>query len=285
MFSPSVFWLWFAGLVVLLAGFFFRRKELAENPALDKLIVLAPVLYAAALAAFGAEHFTSIKGISQMVPAWMHVRLFWAYFVGCALLAAALSFTFKRYFHLSAFLTGIMFLGFVALIHIENAIAKPHDRFTWTVVLRETSFAGGAWAFSSRRLVPLARFFIGIPLLFFAIQHFLHPQFAPGVPLPKITPAWVPFPPLWGYLTGLILLVAGILILINKRTRIAAASVGLWVTLLTVFLYLPIFLMDPPDLLVEGANYVFDTLLFAGTILLLAYATAPPRPPAPQSPH
>lgn len=285
MFSPSVFWLWFAGLITLLAGFLLRRKELAASRGLDKLIVLAPVLYAASLAVFGAEHFAAIKAMSQMVPAWMPARLFWAYFVGCALLAAALSFILNRYVHLSAALLGVMFFVFVALIHLPNAIATPHDRFAWTVVLRETSFAGGAFAFASRRLFPLSRFCISIPMIFFAAQHFLHPRFAPGVPLAKTTPPWVPFPPLWGYLTGAILLIAGILILVNNRTRIAAAFVGAWVTLITVLLYLPIFLTDPPQALLEGINYVADTLLFAGTALLLARATARSLPPLPPSPH
>ncbi len=285
MFSPSIFWLWFAGLVALLVGIVVRHRELAASSGLDKLIDLAPVLYAAPLAVFGAEHFALTKGISQIVPAWMHVRLFWTYFVGCGLLAAALSFILNRYVHLSAALVGVMFFAFVALIHIPNAIASPHDRFAWTVVLRETSFAAGACAFASRRLIPLSRLCISIPLIFFAIEHFLHPQFAPGVPLAKMTPAWVPFPPFWGYLTGVILLVAGILILINKRTRAIAAFVGLWVTLLAVLLYLPIFLTDPPQALLEGVNYVADTLLFAGTTLLLAYAIARPPIPAPQSPH
>ena len=43
---------------------------------------------------------------------------------------------------------------------------------------------------------------MAIPLMFFGVEHFLHPKFAPGVPLAKLTPGWVPAPPVWGYLIG-----------------------------------------------------------------------------------
>jgi len=43
--------------------------------------------------------------------------------------------------------------------------------------------------------------------------------------------------------------------------------------LLTLVLYLPILLTSNGGMaLIEGVNYVYDTLLFAGTILLLASA-------------
>jgi hypothetical protein len=47
--------------------------------------------------------------------------------------------------------------------------------------------------------------------------------------------------------------------------------VGLVMTLLTLFLYLPILLMaSGVPAVLEGANYVWDTLLFAGAVLLVA---------------
>ncbi len=56
--------------------------------------------------------------------------------------------------------------------------------------------------------------------------------------------------------------------LLNKKTRIAATYLGTWLVLLVVFIYGPILitaLADPStDVRVEGINYVFDTLLFAG---------------------
>jgi len=84
--DPSIFWLWFAGSIFLLAGLFAVRKELTLSHGLDKLAVLGPVFVAAPLALFGAEHFVAARFIVQAVPAWMPWRMFWVYFVGAALL-------------------------------------------------------------------------------------------------------------------------------------------------------------------------------------------------------
>jgi hypothetical protein len=67
--------------------------------------------------------------------------------------------------------------------------------------------------------------------------------------------------------------VAGIAILLNKRSQIAATSVGLAMTFLTLLLYTPILAMvSQPSQIIEGVNYVADTLFFGGTVLFLAMA-------------
>jgi hypothetical protein len=69
-----------------------------------------------------------------------------------------------------------------------------------------------------------------------------------------------------------ILLVASISLLLNQRAPLMAAIAGTAATALTIFFYLPIFVVDPPALRLEGVNYIWDTLLFAGTLLMLAAA-------------
>jgi uncharacterized membrane protein len=271
--SRSIFWPWFAGLAILIAGLLTRRRELAKARGLDELVVLGPVFMAAGIAVFGGEHLASPRVLMQIVPVWMPARLFWAYFVGVALIAAALSFVTMKYVRWSATLLGVMFLLFVLMIHAPNVVTNPKDRFLWTVALREIAFAGGAWALAGRRLAIVSRFLVAIPLIFFAAEHFLHPEFAPGVPLSKLTPAWVPARPLWGYLTGAVLLVAGMALLATQRSRFAVTCAGLVLTLLTLFLYAPILAMaSQPAQITEALNYVGDTLLFAGAVLCEAHA-------------
>ncbi len=92
-----------------------------------------------------------------------------------------------------------------------------------------------------------------------ALSTFLHPANVPGVPLEKLMPVWIPGHLLIGYLTGAILVVAGISILLNKKTRMAATYLGTWIVLLVLFIYGPILiaaLADPStDVKVEGINY------------------------------
>jgi hypothetical protein len=49
-------WICAAGVIVLVIGFVAARRELQAAVGLDKLVAVARVLFAAPLAAFGAEH-------------------------------------------------------------------------------------------------------------------------------------------------------------------------------------------------------------------------------------
>jgi uncharacterized membrane protein len=217
------------------------------------------------------EHLVATRSIMQVVPAWMPGRLFFTYFVGIALLAAALSFALKRYVRLAAVLLGIMFLLFVLLIHLPNVVNSPNQRLMWVIFLRDLSFAGGAWALAGGRMAVIGRFWIAIATSFFAVVYFLHPDIAPGVPLPKLTPTWVPLRLFWGYVIGALSLLSGIAVFVNRGAHLAATWLAIAVTMSVLLLYIPLMALSPT---VESLNYAFDTLLFAGTIWLLALTSA-----------
>jgi uncharacterized membrane protein len=175
-----------------------------------------------------------------------------------------------------------MLFLFVVLLHIPKVVANPSDRFAWAVGLRDLTFSGGAFAFAGTqmkdrpiagvpRLVTLGRFFVAIPAVFFGTEHFLHPEFAPGVPLNKLTPAWIPVRLLWPYLVGAALVAAGASIIVNQKARLAATYLGIVLLLLCLFIYLPIVVAIPSDI-GKGLNYFVDTLLFSGAALVLADA-------------
>jgi uncharacterized membrane protein len=289
MLSSTNFWMCLAGLVYLAVGIFVLRKEINAAAGWDKLITLGCVFFAVPLAMFAPEHFPGPQFVKDSVPSWMPVRWFWPYLVGCALVVAATSLTLRKCVRLSSTLLAMMFSLFVCLIYIPSALENPAQRFAWSLLLRDLSFAAGAWSLAglysrasspqqSKWMILFGRIAIAIAAIFFGVQHFLHPEFSPGVPLPKTTPSWVPFPSLWAYLTGAILLAAGIALALNKNPRAAATSIGALMTALTVFLYLPILLLSrgESEIIVE-LNYVADTLLYAGAALLLASAL--PRDP------
>jgi hypothetical protein len=146
VFTHFIFWLWFAGLVFLVAGLVAVRKELATAHGLDKLIALGPVFVAAPMAVFGAEHFVDARGIMQLVPAWMPAHLFWTYFVGCAWIAAATSLVSMKFVRLSTTLLGVAFFLFVLMMDLPGAISDPGNRMGWTLALRQAAFGAGAWA-------------------------------------------------------------------------------------------------------------------------------------------
>jgi uncharacterized membrane protein len=284
MASPEVLWMSMAGVVSLALGLIAARKDVAAAHGLDKLVALAFVFYAAPLAVFGAEHLTDAADIMQLIPSWIPARLFWAYFVGVALIAAGLSLSLKRYLRLTGSLVALMFFLFVVIMHIPGVVGHPQDRFFWAIVFRDSSFGAGALALAGAMTpgsssgpgnlaVTVARVIFGVALLVYGVEHFLHPAFAPGVPLQKLAPAWVPLPRLWAYIAGTVELVTGTAILINRYTRNAAVIAGLLMVLLTLVLYVPILAMArSAEDMVVGLNYVFDTLLYGGAVLLLAFA-------------
>jgi uncharacterized membrane protein YphA (DoxX/SURF4 family) len=274
-----------AGILLFFVALWAAKTDIARARGLDKIVVLSNLCFAIPLAIFGAEHLSGAKFIMLGIPSYMPWRLFWAYFVGFALLAASLSIAAKIHVRWSGLLFGIMMVLFVAMLHFPRALANPKDRIAWVIVIRELSFAGGAWILAGNamraqgqsKLITVGRVLIAIAAIFFGVEHFLHPAGCPGVPLEKLTPAWIPGRLLIGYLTGVILLVAGASILLGKKTRMAATYLGTWIVLLVLFIYVPILIVqmfDPSTAVkVEGINYFADTLLFAGAILALASAT------------
>ena len=278
-----------AAILLFLIALWAAKTDIARASGLDKIVALSNLCFAIPLAVFGALHLAGVEIVLPLVPRFMPWRLFWAYFVGFALLSASLSIATKIQVRWSGLLFGIMMFTFVAMLIIPGVFAHPHSRFAWTYVFRESSFAAGAWALAGNalrekghgqggsRLITVGRLIIGIAAIFYGIEHFLHPVNVPGVPLEKLMPVWIPGRMLIGYLTGAILLVAGVCILLGKKTRMAATYLGTWLVLLVLFIYGPILivsLMDPSTgVKIDGINYFADTLLFAGAVLALAGAT------------
>jgi uncharacterized membrane protein len=273
-----------AGTAALVAGLFLLRARFTAASGVSKILLLGPVFEAVALAIFAAEHFLAARDLSAIVPRWMPGPLFWTYFVGAALLAAAISFIAWRYVRLSASLLGLLFLIIVATIDLPNLLKHVHERLFWTLTVRETAFAGGAMVLAGSlwlrgrpagaTLLIVGRLFVACTFVFYAIEHFLFPRFVPGVPLEKMTPAWVPAPTLLAYGVGTTLLATGIGLMIRRTRRTAAASAGTVLLLLTAFFYVPILATEiRSPLAVEGVNYVGDTLLFAATALLAGFGS------------
>ncbi len=281
----EIFWPYLAGTVALCVGFLAVRNDFAQARSTDKLIALGPLLFAAPLTAFAAEHFVFTQFMVPMIPAWLPGGSFWIYFTGVALLLATVSILLNRKVRVSGTLLGIMIILFVVLIHIPRVIANPRDRVAWAVVVRDTCFATAALVLAATRsegwraksthpLILVAGVLIGIVLVFFSIEHFLHPEFAPGVPLNKVTPTYIPLRTIWGYATGVALAIAGICLVVRWKARLAVTSLGFVYLALIIFFYLPVMVMmwARSESRIEGFNYFFDTLMFGGVVLILAGA-------------
>jgi uncharacterized membrane protein len=285
---PAIaFWMYVCAALLFLIGLIRILKELPQERGVDKIMPFGRLFFAIPIAVFGSEHFTITAEIAAMVPRWIPAHTFWVYLVGLGFICAGLSMAVLVQARLAAALVGMTFLIFVCVMDLPGSIAHPHNRFFWALALRELSFGSGALAFAmapwstrprqpsaaqpiAARAAALPRFFLGIASLFYGVEHMLHPEHVPGVPLELLTPGWIPGRIFLSYFVGAVLILAGACLLANKRPRLAATFLGLTILLAVVWIYLPMLLAAPKS--VEALNYFFDTLFFCGAILLLANA-------------
>jgi len=293
----EVFWPYFAGGAALaIALLFLPKQEIHRAHGLDKLISFGPLLVAIAMAIFGADHLIFAKFVATIVPAWMPWRLFWAYFVGFALLAAALSLATTVCWRFAAAMLGIMLFLFVLLMHIPNWLHAPHDHTRLTFVLRDMALSFGilSFAFSRKtpamtqrgmfsgfdvpasRVIAVTRFLVAFPVAIFGIEQFRNPAFAPGIPQddPSVfitLPAWMPAHTVWAYATGAIFVCCAVGMTTRRYARPAAKTLGITVLALVLVAYIPLTIAKASDV-ASGLNYLAIHFALAGAALLLAGA-------------
>jgi len=278
---------YFTFFVFLIAAFLAVGREFWTARGLDKALPLARVCYAVPLAVFGAEHLTDPQSIVRIIPAWMPAKLFWAYFVGVCLIAAAVSFIFRIRMPLAAAMLALMFVLFVAMMHLPNLIRLPHSRAAWNIVMRDSGFGAGALLLSlasltrartvlENRLAIGALGWIAVVSAFYGVESLVRPELVPAIPLEKTMPLWIPLAHFWTPLTGVLLILGAAAMLVKKISRAAAAAIGAWVVLMVLTVYLAIMIAQRD---IEGLNYFTDTLVFGGELLLAscAYQAAPKR--------
>lgn len=279
----EVSWSYFSFGVVLAIGLvtIFARGQWQKARGFDKLVLFGPMFYAAPLACFGTEHFTLTKIIASMVPAWIPGHMFWAYFIGACFIAAALSLVTGIQARLAASLLALTFFMFVVLMDVPAWLRHPQNRIFLALALRELSFCGGplalaaslsgeSWERGPRLVATIARYFVAIPVLVYSVQQFMYGDHVPGIPLAMVTPTWVFGHGIWTYLTAAVYAVAGTMLVLGRKTRSAATTVGLAVLFVVLVAYVPIGVVGRASL--ESLNYLADTLMFGGTVLLLAGA-------------
>lgn len=281
----------FALVLAIGLAVIFLRHDWPKSRGLDKLILLGPLFYAAPVAAFGTEHLTITNTIASFVPRWIPWHLFWAYFVGICFIAAGLSLVTRIQPRLAAALLALTFFLFVVLMDVPGWLRQPQNRFAAALALRELSFSGGALALAAslsrewrergtRIAATVARYFLAVPVLFYSFEQFRHADHVPGIPLALATPTWIWGHGIWTYLVAAVYLIAGIPLLLGKKTRAAASWLGLTVLFVILVVYVPFAVAERTSL--QGFNYLADTLMYCGALLLLARAMPREAPlPAP----
>jgi len=121
-----------------------------ENTTISRVGI---TLYALVVAFFGINHFLNGTGMQNTVPSFIPGGLFWIYFTGAALIAAAIAFLIDRQARLAGLLLAAFLLIIVLTIHLPAVLHAPDEsavRFPLTNLVKDTGIAAGALMIAGR---------------------------------------------------------------------------------------------------------------------------------------
>ncbi len=280
---PSeVFWPYFCAITIAIVGVaVVVRTELPGARGLDLILPFGRVCYCASIAGFGAEHFVFTNEMAQMVPAYLPFHKFFVVLCGLGLIFGALAIVTRVFDRLASLLVGIELGSFFLLLMLPNIFQDPHNRLYWALVFREGSFSAAMLAYAGylRRgpsglthwLTTYGRCYVGVSVVVYGVMQILFPANVPLVPLERMTPDYIPLHLYTGYLIGVIYVIAGLCVVANFRARDAASALGITALFYMLCVYTPILLATPGSI-DNGFNYFFDSFLFTGCLLTLAYS-------------
>jgi uncharacterized membrane protein len=253
---------------------------------MDTLTVVAArvgrFFVAISMAAFGIQFLLLAPVVHTLSNAWPAVipGQPWGYLVGLFLIAAGGAIVCNLQARAAAILLGTTILLWAVLRHLPLLAGHLRDGGIWTNAGKAFAMSGCAFLAAGPapvetgralavlverlgRIRPLARFFLGVPMVIFGIEHFIYEQF-----VESLVPNWIPWHAFWTYFAAVALIAGGSGMILKIRARLAAAMSGLMIFLWVLMLHLPRAAAAWHD--TNEWTSVFQALAWSGAALILA---------------
>ena len=107
-----------------------------------KFISIGKIVFAISLVVFAVQHFLYADFIATLIPEWIPLKVFLAYFIGVAFTLASISILLNIKTRLACCLLGFMFLFWVIFLHAVRVAGSPQKETEWTSLFVAIGFCG-----------------------------------------------------------------------------------------------------------------------------------------------
>ena len=260
---------------------------------MEKLLIAGRVMYAFGIAGLGLQQFFYPGFRPVFIPGYFEALanaepLVFIFSITLILVGGSVLFKFRSK---SALLVlALVFLVLFVFLHIpSNLIQNLISPGAWTNALKILAFSGGALIIAGSfdedesekpsalnrtlgKLIPLGRFFFGIMLIVFGIDHFLYAKF-----VATLVPEWIGGNMFWTYFAAIALIGSGISLITKIKIGFVSLLMGIMIFLWFLTLHIPRAIAMPH---VDNGNEltsVFQALAFSGVGFVLAYVYSNPK--------
>lgn len=123
-------------------------------PRLERIVALNARVgvwcVAVSLVVFAVQHFLYAGFVAMLIPVWIPGRVFFAYLVGVAFVAAAVAMTLRVQARLACLLMGVMFLIWVVILHAPRMAHAPASGNELTSLFVALAFSAVGFILTAR---------------------------------------------------------------------------------------------------------------------------------------
>jgi uncharacterized membrane protein YphA (DoxX/SURF4 family) len=251
---------------------------------MPELKSIGKIFYALGIVGIGSLHFiyAGFRPVIIPIPPEATQSLnFLVYLTGAVLVVTGLCIAVGIKVKSISLFLGLFLMLFVIFGHLPNRLRyNPGNLGAWTDALKLLTLSGGAFLISNlypsgkskgiigfiEKIAPYGKYFFGIMLIIFGIDHFLYAGF-----VKDLVPLWIPGPLFWTYFAGVALIASGLAIFIRFKPRVISILLATMLFIWLIVLHIPRAIVAP---ITDNGNEwtsVFECLAFCGIAILYPF--------------